>query len=125
MSSTMQAINKINNGTGSDQATRELDNFQPIHRALPSEESKHEFKAKEVKKTTGGIRKSRKLRMPLFNDLHQRLPSLLHSTMTVYINVTVTRIEKKDRYRTTSRGDKRRKNNNRSWVFFLHVSKHY
>ncbi|CAG7884085.1 unnamed protein product [Brassica rapa] len=58
MSSTMQAINKINNGTGSDQATRELDDFQPVHRTLPSEESKHELKAREVKKTTGCTRKS-------------------------------------------------------------------
>ncbi|CAN7119039.1 unnamed protein product, partial [Brassica rapa subsp. narinosa] len=106
MNSTMQAINKINNGTGSDQATRELDDFQPVHRALPSKKSKHGLKAKEVKKTTGGTRKNRKLMMPSFNNSHQRLPSLLHSTMTIYIHLTVTRIEKKDRYRTTSRGDR-------------------
>ncbi|CAN7081459.1 unnamed protein product [Brassica oleracea var. botrytis] len=113
MSSTVQAFNKINNGTGSDQATRELDDFQPVHRALGSEESKHELKARDVKKTTSGTRRSRKLTMPLFSDLHQRLPSLLHSTVTVYIHLTVTRIEKTDR--TTLR---RVQNHNRSWHFF-------
>ncbi|CAN6879231.1 unnamed protein product [Brassica oleracea] len=73
------------------------------------------LKARDVKKITSGTRRSRKLTMPLFSDLHQRLPSLLHSTVTVYIHLTVTRIEKTDRYRTTLR---RGQNHNRSWHFF-------
>ncbi|KAL0680315.1 hypothetical protein Bca4012_008297 [Brassica carinata] len=49
--------------------------------------------------------------MPSFSDLRRRLPSPLHSTVTVYIHLTVTRIEKTDRYRTTLR---RRQNHSRS-----------
>ncbi|CAN7013984.1 unnamed protein product [Brassica rapa subsp. trilocularis] len=65
MSSTMQAINKINNGTSAIERRASSNfeyynsySFQPVHKTLPSEESKHELKAREVKKTTGCTRKS-------------------------------------------------------------------
>ncbi|CAN6828572.1 unnamed protein product [Brassica oleracea] len=61
--------------------------------------------------------------MPSFSDLRRRLPSPLHSTVTVYIHLTVTRIEKTDRYRTTLR---RRQNHSRSRyqnIFCSHLSR--
>ena len=97
--------------------------FQPVHRALPSEESKHKLKAGEVKETIGGTRRSREPTMPSFSDLRRRLPSPLHSTVTVYIHLTETRIEKTDRYRTTLR---RRENHSRSRyqnIFCSHLSR--
>ncbi|KAF2611231.1 hypothetical protein F2Q70_00013931 [Brassica cretica] len=86
-------------------------NFQPVHKALPSEESKHELKEGEVKDTIGGTRRSREPTMPSFSDLRRRLPPPLHFTVTVYIHRTVTRIQKTDRYRTTLR---RTQNHSRS-----------